>query len=98
MEQTHRPTATLITAVVAAPALWFLHLIVSYALAPHRCTTGSDWPMHLTTVLAIGGIVAAGALAHRQVRSGGAAMATIAYYGFVVAMTGLVPLLVERCA
>lgn len=84
--------------VAGAAAIWFVHLTVSYALVPYRCRSGNDWPMHVVTLVSLAALAAVWVLARRRLRPTGAALAAIAYFGFVVAMTGLVPVFVERCA
>lgn len=43
----------LAVALVGGPAVWFLHLAVSYWLVPVSCRAGSTWPMQVTTVVAL---------------------------------------------
>lgn len=54
-----RGVAALWAGVLGGPAVWFLHLVVSYSLVRYVCFTGAMWLMHLTTVVglvAVGGV------------------------------------------
>lgn len=58
------PAWAILTVVVTlGPAVWFLHLAVSYWLVPVSCRAGGGWPIHVTTVvaLALGAAVVLGA-------------------------------------
>lgn len=39
--------------LLAGPAAWFLHLLVSYSLVRYICSSGAGWLLHLTTVGAL---------------------------------------------
>lgn len=48
------------------PTAWMVHLLVSYLLVAPTCGDGT-WPLHLTTVLAVLGLVSSLALGRRVV-------------------------------
>lgn len=57
--------------VLAPPAAWFLHLVVSYSLVRYVCRTGSYWTLYLTTAGTAALAVAATLVAwraHRELR------------------------------
>ena len=60
--------ATLWFGMLAAPASWYLHLNVSYALVRWVCETGDVWLLHLTTVVALAVATAALLVAWRSWR------------------------------
>lgn len=51
--------AALWVGFLGGPAVWFLHLVVSYSLVRYVCFTGAMWLMHLTTAVSL---LAAGAV------------------------------------
>jgi hypothetical protein len=66
--------AILTVVVTLGPAVWFLHLSVSYWLVPVTCRVGGGWPIHVTTVVAMALVAAlvvgAARLAGPSVREG----------------------------
>lgn len=100
---TRLPPVVLIV-LALAPLLWFTHLAVSYALVPLSCRVGSDLPLHVVTVLGLAALVTASVMAVRAARRGDrravalVCAALAAYFTFVVAWTGLVAVVVDRCA
>lgn len=115
-------TVPTLALVALAPAAWFTHLAVNYALVPWSCRAGTDLPLHVVTVLALVGLATSGGLAARRSRDGASvgvwlrvlmssdaqapgrpslplvALVFAAYFALVVAMAGLVPIVVDRCA
>lgn len=118
-----RPSFVVVLALIAfAPAAWFTHLAITYAIVPWSCRIGTDLPLHVVTVLAVIGLIGSGTIA---VRRGSddvgfrdrirllmsesshlppdrdslplVALAFAAYFALVVVMTGLVPIVVDRC-
>lgn len=113
-------TPVVAAAVIAvAPAVWFTHLAVVYALVPLSCRWDSNLPLHAATAVAVVGVVGSMWVA-RRVRaeasspgSGDAAaddagrhdgtvhlLAVLlsGYFAFLVLMTALVTVVVDRCA
>jgi hypothetical protein len=111
--------APVIAAVViaVAPAVWFTHFSIVYALVPLSCRWGSDLPFHAATAVAIVGAVGSIWVARRtraaasgpvDTRSQGAgnhdhivhllAVLLSGYFAFLVLMTALVTVVVDRCA
>lgn len=66
-----RWTAALWVGFLGGPAVWFLHLLVSYSLVRHVCLSGGTWMMHAATVAALAGAAAVGGLAWRNGRRAG---------------------------
>lgn len=73
-----RGIAALWFGMLAGPAAWFLHLVISYSLVRLICQTGDSWLLHLTTFATLL-LAAAGVLvAWRNVRRVGHLRATAA--------------------
>jgi hypothetical protein len=107
-------------AVIAiAPAVWFTHLSVVYALVPLSCRWDSSLPLHAATAVAVVGVVASTWVARRaraettgsgltDTDTDGAgrqdgtvhllAVVLSAYFVFLVLMTAMVTVVVDRCA
>jgi hypothetical protein len=60
-----------VVAAGAAPIVWFTQLVVTYALVPWSCRTGSAVPLLGVAALAAGGVVVSAAAARREARSAG---------------------------
>jgi hypothetical protein len=67
-ERTRREMIALWTSILAGPLLWFAHQQVCFLLVPWVCVHGGVVWLHLTTVLCLAGVAAAGALAWRYRR------------------------------
>lgn len=63
-------TALVVGLAAAPPALWGLHLSVTYAIVPESCAAGTTAWLHLTTLVGIAAILAAGVAAAALVRNG----------------------------
>jgi hypothetical protein len=110
-------TPVVAAAVIAvAPAVWFTHLAVVYALVPLSCRWESNLPLHAATAVAVVGVVGSAWVARRaraEASGPGAADADSGrhdrtvhllavvlsgYFVFLVLMTALVTVVVDRCA
>jgi hypothetical protein len=111
-------TPVVAAAVIAiAPAVWFTHLSVVYALVPLSCRWDSSLPLHAATAVAVVGVVASTWVARRAraettgsgpTDTDGAgrqdgtvhllAVVLSAYFVFLVLMTAMVTVVVDRCA
>lgn len=99
--------AILLLAAGAPPAIWFLHLNVSYLLVPPSCRTGSAWPIAAATVVAL---LAMALPAHRSWRIwqrdggsslvgllGGAGLLLTCVFVLAVVAVGGAALIVDPC-
>jgi hypothetical protein len=108
-----RPSVTAAAVILAAPLVWFTHFSVVYALVPLSCRWDSDLPLHAATVVAAAGVASSIWVARRahvaaseQGDAGGPpdrtvemiALALSAYFAFLVVMTAMVTVIVDRCA
>ena len=108
-----RPAVAAAGVILAAPLVWFTHFSVVYALVPLSCRWESDLPLPASTSVAVAGAAASIWVARRShaaasgvVDEGGRPDRTIemisvalsAYFAFLVMMTLMVTLIVDRCA
>ena len=119
-------TPVVTAAVIAmAPAVWFTHLAVVYALVPLSCRWDSNLPLHAATAVAVVGVVGSMWVARRaRAETSGPgsadtdaddaddaddagrhdrtvhllAVVLSGYFAFLVLMTALVTVVVDRCA
>jgi hypothetical protein len=105
--------------IAIAPAVWFTHLAVVYALVPLSCRWDSGLPLHAATAVAVIGAVGSTWVARRaraETSSPGAfdadtddagrrdgtvhllAVLLSGYFVFLVLMTAMVTVVVDRCA
>jgi hypothetical protein len=105
--------------IAIAPAVWFTHLAVVYALVPLSCRWDSGLPLHAATAVAVVGAVGSTWVARRaraETSSPGAldtdtddagrqdgtlhllAVLLSGYFVFLVLMTAMVTVVVDRCA
>ena len=95
-------------ALVAAPGVWTLHLLTSYALVPPSCEADTVAPLHLTTAAALligGGVTWWSVRTWRRLAPGGGPTAVLAlvvaalaiYFTVVIAMVGLTPVFQSPC-
>jgi hypothetical protein len=111
-------TPVVAAAVIAiAPAVWFTHLSVVYALVPLSCRWDSSLPLHAATAVAVVGVVASTWVARRaRAETSGPgsldsddagrrdgtvhvlAVLLSGYFVFLVLMTAMVTVVVDRCA
>jgi hypothetical protein len=114
-----RTTAVAAAVIAVAPAVWFTHLAVVYALVPLSCRWDSNLPLHAATAVAVVGVVGS-MLAVRRTRTEASgpgpgdaddddagrhdgtlyllAVLLSGYFAFLVLMTALVTVVVDRCA
>lgn len=50
-DQAHRGPIRRIDAVLGGPVWWAMHLAGMYWLVPRACELGSNWPLHVWTVV-----------------------------------------------
>jgi hypothetical protein len=108
-----RPAVAAAGVILAAPLVWFTHFSVVYALVPLSCRWGSDLPLHAATLVAATGAASCIWVARRaHVAASGVAddggppdrtiemiaLALSAYFAFLVVMTAMVTVVVDRCA
>jgi hypothetical protein len=108
-----RPPVAAAGVILAAPLVWFTHFSVVYALVPLSCRWNSDLPLHAATLVAVVGAAASIWVARRaHVAAAGEtdgvgspdrtvemiAVALSAYFAFLVVMTLMVTVVVDRCA
>jgi|SRR6056297_899856 len=109
-------TPVVAAAVIAvAPAVWFTHLAVVYALVPLSCRWDSNLPLHAATAVAVAGVVGSMWAARRarveasgrtDTDDGGRQDGTVhllavllsGYFAFLVLMTAMATVVVDRCA
>src|SRR6056297_2725669 len=100
-------TPVVAAAVIAvAPAVWFTHLAVVYALGPLSCRWDSNLPLHAATAVAVAGVVGSMWAAHRaRVEASGRtdtdhllAVLLSGYFALLVLMTAMATVVVDRCA
>lgn len=98
----------LLGALLAAPGVWTLHLLVSYALVPPSCEVDTVAPLHLTTAvgLLLGGTVTWWSIrTWRRLSDTGGPTAVLAlvvaalgvYFTVIIAMVGLTPVFQSPC-
>lgn len=59
-DQSHRTPVRRLDAVLGGPVWWAMHLAGKYWLVPRTCELGSNWPIHVWTVLMFALCVRAG--------------------------------------
>jgi hypothetical protein len=65
-----RRTAFVVVLAAAPPAIWGLHLALTYAIVPESCAAGTTVGLHVATFLGATLIVGSGALAALLYRNG----------------------------
>jgi hypothetical protein len=108
-----RPSVVAAGVILAAPLIWFTHFSVVYALVPLSCRWNSDLPLHAASLVAactaavsIRFARRAHAIASDQSDADDPPDRTVemialvlsVYFAFLMVMTAMVTVIVDRCA